>query len=77
MKKKVLKVVAGATLVAIMAVGMQMKNSKVNLFSTLDGFKSIALAQDEINSDCPNGCVAGLTSCVCYDYYVNLKEYKW
>ena len=36
-----------------------------------------ALADGEINPDCPNGCVKGAGGCFCYEYYPHFKEYDW
>ncbi len=76
MKKNVLRVVAGATLMIAMLIGVQINKENSISFLNLDKLNnSIALADGEINPDCKNGCVSGWTSCICYDYYPNLAEY--
>jgi len=53
----------------------------MNLNSNGDGLSDIALANvealanGEINPDCPNGCVAGSGGCFCYEYYEYYAEY--
>lgn len=34
-----------------------------------------AHASDEVNPDCPNGCIEGITGCYCYGYWLWYAEY--
>jgi hypothetical protein len=66
MKKKILFSILGVGLfaVAIMFNVQNLKNTAAN-------------AKDEINPECPNGCVAGEDGCYCYGWQQGLGEYKW
>ncbi len=76
MKKRVLRVLGGATLMVAITIGVQINKENSRVFVDLNKLNSsIALADGEINSDCENGCVWGYTSCYCYDYYEHLAEY--
>jgi len=61
MKKKILFSVLG---VAVMLNVQSLKNNVAN-------------AKDEINPECPNGCVAGSKGCYCYGWHYGLGEHKW
>ncbi len=75
MKKKIL-LGSIASLFAIATVfNMGLLNFNNQSDATLEAITVMVKANDEINPDCINGCVEGTTSCICYDFYVNLAEY--
>ena len=73
MKKTILTC---ASVIAILSATM-------TLFLTKESSNNIlllnaeALAEAEINPDCPNGCVPGIGICYCYTVYVNNREATW
>ena len=65
MKKKMLKVVAGATLMMAMAVGIQMNNVQNDSSLMMENLKVIAMAQPEGHS---GACALVCVYCTCkYD----------
>ena len=76
MNKKYVK----ATLVAVVALvgGINVFNAqKSESMSDIALANVEALADDEINKDCANGCVEGRNGCYCFKDYPNYSEAKW
>lgn len=76
MNKKYVK----ATLVAVVALisGINVFNAqKADTLSDVALANVEALADDEINEECPNGCVEGRNGCYCFKKYPNFSEAKW
>ena len=36
-----------------------------------------ALADYEVNPDCPNGCTSSTSYCRCFQIYPNMREVHW
>lgn len=78
--KKMNKKHVKAALVAVVALvgGINVFNAqKSESLSDIALANVEALADDEINPLCPNGCVEGGGGCYCFKKYPNLSEAKW
>ena len=76
MKKNILK----ATLVAAFALvaGFNVYNSqKSDVMSELALANVEALANDDENPMCENGCVDNGNGCLCHYWFENYQEYQW
>lgn len=70
MKKTIIRIAAAALLVGGLMFNFGLSNSNSdNELVTLKVVANTAVAQGEINPDCPNGCVSGNTGCYCFTWY--------
>lgn len=75
MKKKILCAIGVAAFAVAVAVNINASMSNgTEMDVTLANVE--ALARNEINPECPNGCVGGSGGCYCRDYYPYYKEYS-
>lgn len=75
MMKKIIGFSVAILLAICLVLNFSIKSTSSNFGLTISAQRSIANA--EINSDCPNGCVWNGSGCYCYDYHRNLREYNW
>lgn len=66
-------------LVVMLAVGYGVNKSVQNNADLSDiALSNVeAFADENINPDCPNGCIDEEGGCRCYKYYPDLSEYDW
>ncbi len=76
MKKKIITIAAIGSLVLFTAAYTFFSTEK-NQVNSLMLENIEALAQSEINPDCPNGCIKGSGGCYCFTSYPQYKEYNW
>ncbi len=76
MKKKVLRIVAGATLLIAMVVGVNMNETQNQSTLVMENIANTAFAQSEGSFGCPNGCLTTSGCCYCYGYWPR-EEYHW
>lgn len=75
MKKNILRLIA--VMMFIFGVAFNVTFSGIDTENTLVNLEIIengAIADEEINKDCPNGCVCGCGGCFCHEYYAYLAE---
>ncbi len=74
MKKKIVALVGGLTMVAL-SVAFFANKSDAQTSLLMQNVE--ALANSELNPYCPNGCVAGNETCYCYGYVEHAREHDW
>jgi len=78
MKTKIFGGIAIVAIAAAVALNVSISNQKQDKASMLALANVEALADGEINPDCPNGCIDGEpTGCYCKGDYPDLEEYDW
>lgn len=77
MKKSIIKFVSGALLLGGLVFNLTFTNSQIDQdWIGLSLTSSTAVAQSEVNPNCPNGCLTYLGTCYCYGTHA-YKEAKW
>lgn len=74
--KKIIKITFVAAFAAIAGYGVY-ANQKGNEMSDLALANVEALANYEVNPDCPNGCTSASSTCYCFKIYANMREVHW
>jgi hypothetical protein len=76
MKKKIISMIGLALFVGAVAFNFQMNSdNNQNRGMTMSNLAALTASAQEIDPECPNGCVEGSGGCYCYDYYPDLAEY--
>ena len=76
MYKKILGGIAIVAIAVVAAINMNVNSNRDEL-SDISLANVEALARDEINPVCPNGCDKGNDGCFCWQWYNDLKEHDW
>lgn len=75
--KKMIKIAFVAAFAAIAGYGVY-TNQKTDAMSDLVLANVEALAEYEVNPDCPNGCTYSVSSmCYCFKIYKDQREVHW
>lgn len=76
MNKNILKVALAAAIVAVAGYGMYENQLKENLSDVM--LENVeALATDEYDPMCPNGCLSDGEGCLCGIWHPTYKEKEW
>ena len=77
MKKKMLGIIAFAAIAAVAGWNYNQNMNNVNLSDlALENVEALA-GGENINPDCPNGCISGGGGCFCYVDYPQYREASW
>ena len=76
MNKKILYFGTAFVITALAAINVNVNSQKRGL-SDPSLANVEALARNEINEDCPNGCLDNGSGCWCYQWYPCYQEYVW
>ena len=74
--KKIMKAAFVAAFAAVAGYGVY-TNQKADNMSDLMLANVEALADYEVNPDCPNGCTSSTSYCRCFQIYPNMREVHW